>query len=628
LHTTATSYANNTTLTATSGTIDLTSFTSGLVLYLEIRYETEIDFDGFRVEYSDDDGTNWFDLGAFGEGINWYNDTDVDAIANDEDGWSGHNEIWQAAEINLPAVLSGDNNTKYRVTFQSNDEFIDIGVAFDNFMIYTGAPDLYVEGNEIEIFNGESTTSNLADTDFRNVDVTGGTKTNIFTISNRGGDTLNLTGGTPVAISGTNSADFTVTSQPGSTLSFVETSTFSITFDPSATGTRVATISIASDDTDDDPYTFAISGVGDNSIISYDFATADGWAVGTTTNGSWVNGNGILSTGADGDYWHTDVAVYQNSAAISVISPVIDLSGNINLALRMDVRYNTEADLDGMRVEYSIDGGTGWSDLGMYLDGLNWYNDTDVDGFADGEDGWSGDNSAWETAEIDLPAALAVNTARFRVLFGSNTTTTDIGVGFDNFAIYAGVTPLPVEMLSFDAVLLNESIQLSWSTSSELNNDLFNVQRSSDGNTFTTIGEVAGHGTINEVQFYQFVDHDPILGLNYYRLEQIDYDGTSEIHKTIRIDNSTSDPFFDAVIFPNPSFQNEELSVSILTMDRNAPVSIKLVDVLGKIHIHEINDNISKELISLKPSYPLTSGLYIISITQGSNRISKRIVIK
>ncbi|SMD32167.1 Por secretion system C-terminal sorting domain-containing protein [Reichenbachiella faecimaris] len=623
-------YNANAVLTIQSPVIDL-SGESDLVLYIDLRYDTEADWDGFRIEYSSDGGTGWNDLGAVGDGINWYNDTDVDAIADGQDGWSGDNDRWETAEIELPAILENNTNTRYRVSFQSDVSENETGVAFDNFMISVGVPDIYVEGNSLEIINGAAGTSNLKGTNFRNVDVTSGTKSNSFTISNVGGGTLNLTGGTPVTISGTHAADFTVTSQPASSaLDFTESTTFTIQFDPSATGTRSATVSIASDDSDEDPYTFAIAGEGDNAIVYYTFDASDeGWTVTSNTNGDWLRGNAILATGADGNYWHTDPSNYSNNAVLTIQSPVIDLTGETSLSLHIDLRYSTEAEWDGYQIEYSDDAGANWYNLGKYLDDINWYNDTDVDALADGEDGWSGDNGSWEVAETDLPAVLEDNSqVQFRILFASDGSAVDVGAAFDNFAIYGDVLPLPVELISFKASQMGDLIRLSWVTASELNNDHFDVQRSNDGVDFETIGTVQGHGTSNIQHEYLFNDRYPLTDVAYYRLIQYDFDGAFEIHKTVRIEQSSENRPLQVLAYPNPSLDRNTVNLRV-NAEEKAKIIIQIISITGETVFSEVKTlETGGHDLKLYFNTALIPGMYALSVNQGIERNTTKLVVR
>ncbi|MEQ6166279.1 T9SS type A sorting domain-containing protein [Ekhidna sp. MALMAid0563] len=126
------SYSNNTNVTTTSGAIDLTGHYS-LILQVDISYDTEADFDGFNIEYSSNNGTNWNLLGTTADGSNWYNDASNDGLGTE--GWSGDNGGWVTASIPLPEVLENNNQVRFRVNFASDFLFTDVGVGFDNFTI-------------------------------------------------------------------------------------------------------------------------------------------------------------------------------------------------------------------------------------------------------------------------------------------------------------------------------------------------------------------------------------------------------------------------------------------------------------------------------------------------------------
>jgi len=124
-------------------------------------------------------------------------------------------------------------------------------------------PEMDVQGNGQSISDGDSTPSSLDDTDFGFVAVDAGIVAHIFTIENTGGGDLNLTDSPEVTISGVDANDFTVTSQPTSPVAANGgTTTFEVTFDPSAAGLREAQVNIANDDSDENPYTFDIQGTG------------------------------------------------------------------------------------------------------------------------------------------------------------------------------------------------------------------------------------------------------------------------------------------------------------------------------------------------------------------------------
>lgn len=121
------------------------------------------------------------------------------------------------------------------------------------------APEIAVEGNGIEISSGDTNPSNIDDTDFGKVDQTTGTLTRSFTIQNTGNGALTL-GANAVSLTG--SGDFTISTQPPTSIAASGSTTFALTFDPSSLGARTATVSIANNDADEAPYTFAVSGTG------------------------------------------------------------------------------------------------------------------------------------------------------------------------------------------------------------------------------------------------------------------------------------------------------------------------------------------------------------------------------
>ncbi|MBI3919811.1 MAG: choice-of-anchor D domain-containing protein, partial [Armatimonadetes bacterium] len=124
------------------------------------------------------------------------------------------------------------------------------------------APEMDVQGNSVSIADGDTTPTTADHTDFGPALLVGGTVDRTFTIANTGSASLNLTGTPMVSLTGTNAADFSVTTQPTSPVAANGSTTFTVHFDPSALGLRTATLSIANDDSDESPYDFALQGTG------------------------------------------------------------------------------------------------------------------------------------------------------------------------------------------------------------------------------------------------------------------------------------------------------------------------------------------------------------------------------
>lgn len=176
----------------------------------------------------------------------------------------------------LPAdTVAVNSSTTFKITFDPNTTGLrtaDITIANDdpfsnpyNFTIQgtgTAAPEIALEGNSTTIADGDVIPSSSDHTDFGSTDLIIGTVTRTFTIKNTGSATLALTGIPKVSVEGFNAADFIVTAEPSATVEVAGSTTFQITFDPSAVGVRTATIRIANDDSDENPFDFTIQGTG------------------------------------------------------------------------------------------------------------------------------------------------------------------------------------------------------------------------------------------------------------------------------------------------------------------------------------------------------------------------------
>jgi hypothetical protein len=119
-----------------------------------------------------------------------------------------------------------------------------------------------ITGNSVSIPDGDSTPSTTDHTDFGSALLSGGTVVRTFTIANNGTGSLTLSGTPLVAVSGTHAADFTVTALPTSPVTASGSTTFQVTFTPSGSGTRTATLTLANDDSVVGSYDFAIQGTG------------------------------------------------------------------------------------------------------------------------------------------------------------------------------------------------------------------------------------------------------------------------------------------------------------------------------------------------------------------------------
>lgn len=216
---------------------------------------------------------------------------------------------------------------------------------------------------------------------------------------------------------------------------------------------------------------------------------------------------------------------------------------------------------------------------------------------------------------------------------GTSQTIRDMGVagnklwlvGTDGMIISGYNDPsVPVELASFSASVVNGNIALNWVTASELNNKGFNVERQNSGN-WETLGFVPGFGTTTEAQTYSFIDESPISGINYYRLKQIDFDGSFEYSNTIEVDLNVPFHFTMEQNYPNPF--NPATTINF-ELTQNGPVTLKIYDILGNLVTTLVNEvkPAGRHLISFDAS-GFSSGVYFYTLSSKEGTINKKMLL-
>lgn len=180
----------------------------------------------------------------------------------------------------------------------------------------------------------------------------------------------------------------------------------------------------------------------------------------------------------------------------------------------------------------------------------------------------------------------------------------------------SATTPLPVELVDFEAQRDFRNIELSWKTATESNNDYFAVERSEDGIDWNLIGKVDGAGNSTDLQSYNYLDtEDPSLTL-YYRLKQVDFDGAFTYSET-RVVNP--DGNISGKIYPNPA--NDNITLFRTTNSDGSPV--RLFNLLGQEFELNVIGSSSEGSMTFDIS-KLRSGVYFIQIGNESIKFVKR----
>ncbi len=194
-----------------------------------------------------------------------------------------------------------------------------------------------------------------------------------------------------------------------------------------------------------------------------------------------------------------------------------------------------------------------------------------------------------------------------------------------------GEIALPVEMTTFTARVhttsLAEEVILEWRTASEKDNLGFEVQRSQDGKNFAKIGFVAGHGTTNQEKVYSFTDRDVTVAKYFYRLKQIDRDGSFSFSDIQQVIVTAPERFELSQNFPNPFNPKTDI---IFRLRQDGLVVLKVYDLLGREVRTLVNEKLNAGTHRVTfDGRDLPSGMYLYTITAGNfTDVKKMVLIK
>jgi hypothetical protein len=189
------------------------------------------------------------------------------------------------------------------------------------------------------------------------------------------------------------------------------------------------------------------------------------------------------------------------------------------------------------------------------------------------------------------------------------------------------VGTLPVKMLYFTGDKLGETQSLlKWATASEIDNDHFEIQRSPDAQSWEKIGEEKGAGTTDITTSYTMTDAEPLTGVNYYRLKQVDVDGHIEYSEMAQVTFNDANPLSNAKlsVYPNPLNQASKLNIELASATETIS-EVMITNAIGQtVYTTLLPEIQSYQVFGLN----LPSGVYIVSVrTQTNSMLTSRLVI-
>lgn len=217
--------------------------------------------------------------------------------------------------------------------------------------------------------------------------------------------------------------------------------------------------------------------------------------------------------------------------------------------------------------------------------------------------------------------AMTVNsgeTVTFRIHMDENSASSGTNRNFIRAVGVSGPFPLPIKILGFNGNVSGETVHLSWSTTTEINNDYFTIERSIDAEQWNISGTIKGAGSSNTIQEYRFTDSPDIApGIQtiYYRLKQTDFDGNYEYFGPIAVSLSANSSWD----FTLHSAVSDENLFGNLSVDEEKNIQMTILDMNGRVLKQESFYANEGANFVLTDVHQLNKGMYFLRISDNKN---------
>ena len=220
-------------------------------------------------------------------------------------------------------------------------------------------------------------------------------------------------------------------------------------------------------------------------------------------------------------------------------------------------------------------------------------------------------------ASLNSAFAAQTQPVSFRI-YGCDRDAINGSMRLDEITINA--TALPITLLSFTVKSDGDRVQLAWATTMERQADRFVVERSRDLGEFVVVGELAATGTTDVRQYYELTDLNPLPGVNYYRLKQVDQEGAAHYFKPVSVVIDTDEPVIS--VYPNPT-EPDHIHLRLWNTEQAA---VRLVTSMGQ-SVEARLERQSGEA-DLFFDHPLSPGLYWLEIQMGDLKRTLKLVVR
>lgn len=181
---------------------------------------------------------------------------------------------------------------------------------------------------------------------------------------------------------------------------------------------------------------------------------------------------------------------------------------------------------------------------------------------------------------------------------------------------------LPVTYAALSAREIAGEVRIDWSTATETGNAYFEIEHSATLANFVPLGRVTGAGESNELRNYQYLHDKPLTGTNYYRIKQVDYDGSFSYSGVVVVDVASSAYDAEPRLFPNPSRGSFNLTVG--SEWSTEAVNVTVTDAVGRQVLNWVQDT---EAVRAVSTTDLAPGLYLLRVDDGQRSTTKRLVV-